>query len=331
MRRRIEDPALLREWHPAALATAVGAAPLRVTILNEPVVLFRTGDGVIRAFRDLCIHRGVPLSLGKVEGDELICAYHGWRYDSCGACVRIPALPKGQTIPSKARAEVYSCIERLGFIWVCLGEPREPEPAVLPDIIAREGLLSIRMGPYPVAASAPRVIENFLDVSHLMFVHEGLLGDSRYAEIGDYQVSAEPGGRLRSEEIIVFQPDSDGRGRQVTNRYIYEIMGPMSVKLEKRTEGTEEEFHLYLMVLPESETTCTAYMVQLRNYAKDVPDEVFIEFQNRLIEQDKRIVEEQKPELLPLDLQAELHLKCDRVSIAYRKYLSELGVTFGTE
>ncbi|MFC4776426.1 Rieske 2Fe-2S domain-containing protein [Paenibacillus sp. GCM10023252] len=325
--RTIQDPALSREWHPAAVAAEVQDKPLAVQLLGEKLVLFRTGSGV-KAFRDLCIHRGVPLSLGKVEKDHLVCAYHGWRYDADGACVCIPALPAGQAIPLKARTTTFYCMESLGFVWVALEEPHEKRPVIEP--LVDHSLLPIVMGPYPVEASAPRVVENFLDVSHLMFVHEGMLGDAGYAEINDYEVRMEDG-VLRSGEIRVYQPDPDGRGRGVTNSYIYEILSPMSVRLIKHTEGSDEQFHLFLMVLPETEHSCTAFMLQLRNYAEEVPDSVFIDFQNTLMAQDKLIVERQNPELLPLDLQAELHLKCDRVSIAYRRMLKELGVTFGTD
>lgn len=330
MKPRLKDPALSDRWHPVARSRDVGPEPVPVTVLNEPVVLFRSYRGV-HALRDLCVHRGVPLSLGKRDGDRLVCAYHGWQYDACGTCVRIPSLPPGQAIPLKARTESYFCLEREGLVWVCTGETPEPEPPLTALVERDRELLPILMGPYPVGASAPRVIENFLDVSHLMFVHEGLLGDSSHAEIGEYQVTEGEDGILRSDEIEVYQSDPDGRGLGVTNRYIYEIVGPTLVRLTKRTAGSEDVFRLFLMVNPESETSCTAFMLQLRNYAPDVPDRVFIDFQDRLLEQDKRIVERQKPELLPLDLQAELHLKCDRVSIAYRRYLKEAGATFGTE
>ncbi|WP_127492281.1 aromatic ring-hydroxylating dioxygenase subunit alpha [Paenibacillus glycanilyticus] len=322
-----KDPVLEHEWHPVAIAADVSDTPKQVIVLGEKVVIFRTKQGV-KAMKDLCIHRGVPLSLGRVDNDEIVCAYHGWRYDGEGQCVCIPALPKSQAIPLKAKTQTYLCQERYGFVWVCLGEPREDYPPLEGKI--EEGLLPIWMGPYPVQASAPRVIENFLDVSHLMFVHEGLLGDSEFAEINDYNVH-QVDGALVTDEIVVYQPDPDGRGIGVDNRYIYEIYTPCCVKLVKGSEGSDEIFHLFLIVLPETETTCTAFMLQLRNYAPDVPDQVFIDFQNTLLEQDKRIVEEQKPELLPLDLQAELHLKCDRVAIAYRRRLKELGVTIGTE
>ncbi|WP_211093559.1 aromatic ring-hydroxylating dioxygenase subunit alpha [Cohnella fermenti] len=327
MQKTIRDPALWNEWHPVALAEEIGTVPKGVCVLGEKIVLYRSSKG-ITAMRDLCIHRGVPLSLGRVQGDRIVCAYHGWEYDQSGACVCIPALPKHQAIPTKARTPTFACCESLGFVWVCLGEPSRPTP-IYEDFVPSE-LIPLRMGPYPVQASGPRVVENFLDVSHLMFVHEGLLGDREFPEIDDYTM-VEENGVFRSTEIAVYQPDPDGRGHGVTSRYTYEIFSPLGVRLTKTADGSDELFHLFLFVLPESETTCTAYMLQLRNYGQDIPDHVFVDFQNTLLAQDKLIVENQKPELLPLDLQAELHLKCDRVAIAYRRRLKELGVTFGTD
>ncbi|MBD0383354.1 aromatic ring-hydroxylating oxygenase subunit alpha [Paenibacillus sedimenti] len=320
------DTALLDEWHPVLLSSALTERPIAVRVLDEKVVVFRTAQGV-HAFKDLCIHRGVPLSLGKVAGDELVCAYHGWSYNSCGACTRIPSLPAGQAIPSKAKAIAYSCVEVHGLIWVCLGEPVSLLPVVSRHI--QDGFKEVFMGPYALEAAGPRIIENFLDVSHLMFVHEGLLGDSEFAEIADYHVH-EVDGVLRSDEIVVYQPDADGTGRGIHSRYVYEVFSPLCVAFTKRDDATDHIFRLFLMVLPETEKHSKAFMLKQRNYALDEADEVFVAFQDRLIEQDREMVENQKPELLPLDLQAELHLKCDRLSIAYRKRLRELGVTFGT-
>lgn len=65
-------------WHPVTYADAV-AAPHATMLLGEPLVLWRDTRGSVRAFRDVCVHRGTALSLGRVEGDETVCAYHGWR------------------------------------------------------------------------------------------------------------------------------------------------------------------------------------------------------------------------------------------------------------
>ncbi len=323
---RISDPILDHQWHPVVRSDELSDSPLSITLLGEKVVLFRTSNGV-KAMRDLCIHRGVPLSLGKVENDEIICPYHGWRYNESGVCTKIPALPKGMTIPPKACTPVFHSQEWLGIVWVCLGTPVSPVPEALPFL--DKGLTSILMGAYHIQASAPRVVENFLDVSHLMFVHEGLLGDSASPEIDDYRVT-EIDGVLVSDSIKVFQPNVDGRGRQVTNHYVYEIFGPMSVRIKLRTLGTDDILHLTLVVAPNTATSSTAFVIHQRNYDLNSPEAEFIKFQDLLIAQDKVIVENQKPELLPLDLQEELHLRCDRVAIAYRKKLRELGVTIGT-
>ncbi|SDO59436.1 vanillate O-demethylase monooxygenase subunit [Paenibacillus sp. yr247] len=322
----IHDMALLDEWHPVLLSSALTDRPVPVIVLGEKLAVFRTSHGV-HAFKDLCIHRGVPLSLGKVKGDELVCAYHGWSYNGCGTCTRIPSLPADRAIPPKAKAFVYACVEVYGFIWVCLGTPASPLPNISRYI--PEGFKEVFMGPYTLQAAGPRLIENFLDVSHLMFVHEGLLGDSNFTEIADYHV-VEEDGVLRSEEIIVYQPDPDGMGRGVHSRYVYEVFGPLTVAFTKRDRDTDHIFRLFLMVLPETEQQSKAFMLKQRNYAYEEPDEVFVQFQDLLIEQDREMVENQKPELLPLDLQAELHLRSDRLSIAYRKLLRDLGVTFGT-
>lgn len=323
----VTDPVLLHLWHPVLQSKDLTDRPVSATVLGERVVVFRTCAGA-RALKDLCIHRGVPLSLGKVRGDELVCAYHGWTYDGCGACTRIPSMPEGSAIPLKARTPAYACREAHGFVWVCVGNPPSEEPNVGMNGPG-EGFRQVLMGPYELEAAAPRVVENFLDISHLMYVHEGLLGDSEHAEISDYRVH-EDGGSLKTDEIEVYQPDPDGRGAGVVAAYTYEVYHPVSVSLSKRLDRSGDRFHLYLFVLPISEGRSAAFMVMERNYALDEPDEPFIAFQDKLLEQDRVIVESQKPELLPLDLQAELHLRCDRLAIAYRKLLRRSGVTFGT-
>lgn len=314
------------EWYPVMLSAELGAGPVSVHLLGQSLAVFRTSQGV-HAFKDLCIHRGVPLSLGKVENDRLVCAYHGWCYDGAGSCVKIPSLPEGRAIPDKAKAIAYACVEAAGIVWVCPGTPRLPVHSFLPYM--EEGYKQVLMGPYELAAAGPRIVENFLDVSHLMFVHEGLLGDSRYSEIPDYRVN-EQDGVLRSDEIVVFQPDADGRGTSMNSHYVYEVYGPFTAALVKRNPDNGETFHLFLMVQPLTEQSSRAFMLKARNYDLEAPDDAFIAFQNTLIEQDRVMVENQKPELLPLDLQAELHLACDRLSIAYRRQLKSWGVTFGT-
>lgn len=162
-----------------------------------------------------------------------------------------------------------------------------------------------------------------------MFVHEGLLGDRDFPEISDYHVH-QRNGQLISDEIEVYQPDPDGRGYGVQAKYTYKVFHPLCAGFTKKINDSDDFFHLFLMVLPVNEQKSTAFMIMERNYCLEDEEQVFTQFQDTLIEQDRLIVENQKPELLPLDLQSELHLISDRMSIAYRKMLKDCGMTFGT-
>src|SRR5439155_261733 len=88
----IEDPVLLNDWHPLAKSTDLGEASiLPARLLNEDLVLWRI-DGEVHVWQDLCVHRGTRLSLGSIDEEgRLVCAYHGWTYNSEGECVRFPA------------------------------------------------------------------------------------------------------------------------------------------------------------------------------------------------------------------------------------------------
>ena len=79
-------------WHPVGFAKGLADAPVHEDLLGEPLVLWRGQDGSPRAMSDLCVHRGTALSLGTVSDDQIVCAYHGWRYGADGRCMAIPQL-----------------------------------------------------------------------------------------------------------------------------------------------------------------------------------------------------------------------------------------------
>lgn len=325
-----QDQVLIRDWLAVAYARGITDRPVKVTLLGEAVVLFRTSEG-IKAFKDLCIHRGAPLSYGKMAGDCIVCPYHGWQFDKDGACVKIPQQPPEQTIPPKARAIVYPCREQYGIVWVNLSQdaPEANVPLPFYEEFADPAFRTVEAPPFLLRAAGPRVVENFLDAGHLAFVHEGLLGDSNFPEISDYRVHFRDN-RFVSDEIAIYA-DADGSGHYATLYYTYEILRPMTARLKKINYENQQILSILFTVLPQDEGHTTVFALVSRNYALDVPDVVFQDFQQKVIEQDAFIVENQKPELLPLDLQAELHLKADRVSIAYRKWLGELGITYGSD
>jgi phenylpropionate dioxygenase-like ring-hydroxylating dioxygenase large terminal subunit len=320
----LNDPVLNQEWFVVARSIDVPERkPVSARLLGRDVVLWRAQDGV-RAWHDLCIHRGAKLSLGSVANNCLVCPYHGWNYDSQGRCVRIPAHPH-MPPPLKARAGVYQAREQHGFIWASTGEPSHPPPPLAEA--DDEAFRKIVAGPYQFQAQGPRIIENFLDVAHLPVVHAGFLGDAAHAQIGDYAVETTPDG-IVARDIPIWQPDPDGGGHPAEVAYTYQVHRPLIASFRK--VQNDQQMLMALFVTPVDEHHSTAWALFAMNYGHDIPEEQLLAYQNHITAQDKPIVESQRPELLPLDLQAELHLRSDKTAIAYRRWLSELGMSYGT-
>jgi phenylpropionate dioxygenase-like ring-hydroxylating dioxygenase large terminal subunit len=315
----IHDPVLINEWHVVGRSADLGEGQLLAArVLGEDMVVWRL-NGQVMAWQDLCVHRGTRLSLGKVSGETLVCPYHGWSYNREGRCVRIPAHPD-QKPPEKARVKVYKALEGYGAIWVSVGEPQHHLPAYpeWDDPTYR----SVVSGPHPYRAQAPRAIENFLDMAHLPFVHAGYLGEPEHAEVNDYEAEVGPEG-IMARDIRMWQPDPDGSGIGATVSYNFRVLRPLMAYFGK------EKYAAILAVTPVDDSLSIGWIFPCVQGRSDAADADILAFQKLIVDQDVPIVESQRPELLPLDLQAELHLRSDRMAIAYRKWLKELGVTFG--
>ncbi|MFT5196573.1 MAG: phenylpropionate dioxygenase-like ring-hydroxylating dioxygenase large terminal subunit [Cellvibrionaceae bacterium] len=319
----IQDPVLVNDWHAVAeLKELETKNPLPVRLLGEDLVLWEK-DGAVLVWKDLCIHRGTKLSMGWIKDGCLVCPYHGWNYDESGQCVKIPAHPD-QVPPTKAKAKTYQAKVRYGLIWVTQGEPVHDIPVF--EEWEDDSYRNIPSGPYRFQAAGPRAIENFLDVAHFPFVHEGSLGDRDHPEIGDYEAVISDEG-VTAEGIEIWQPNPDGTGVGSTVTYTYKVLRPMVAYFEK-TKGPS--FAAMYAVCPIDEKHSKGWVLMSMNYGFDTPEKEIIDFQDLVTGEDIPVVESQRPELLPLDLQDELHLRSDRTAIAYRKYLKRLGLTFGT-
>ena len=328
---------LLSQWYAIAWSREVApGSTLARRAAGRDLVLWRATDasggaGELHCWLDLCVHRGAKLSLGAVQrhdrGNCLVCPYHGWKYAESGQCAAIPAHP-GLTPPAKARAQVFRVRERYGVIWVCLGDPGRDLPEF--PLAEEKDARVLLAGPYRFRALGPRLIENLLDVAHLGIVHAGLLGEPARSEIEDYEVEMGARGAASgpvAREIRIWQPDPDGTGKGAHVSYHYEVQGPLTAGFVK-THG-EQRFGILAQVMPVDHEWSEMRMIMAMNYGHEIPAEELIAFQDRVAEQDRAIVESQRPELLPLDLQAELHLRSDRMAIAYRKWLKEIGFTYG--
>jgi vanillate O-demethylase monooxygenase subunit len=316
-------PALREYWHPITWAEEVAEDKMfTFRLLDEEIVVCRPG-GTLVAFSDLCIHRGTPMSLGTVEGDKVVCCYHGWEYNTEGKCTRIPALPKDHPIPKKACLKMYQATERYGLVWVCMSDtPRAPMPDC--PFFEDPSYQQAFRNRWVWKASAARSTENFFDQAHFAFVHEGILGSRDKPEVSDATIE-------RDGEVLHFWVDVPAdKTHNVPYVRNYSVFRPFTIYQRKEVPGGGNEAYMNLCT-PNSANETTRFMMIVRNFNPEKDDNTMAieNFSNLVTEQDQVIVERQRPEEVPLDLSEELHLKGpDGIAIAYRRFLQELGVDF---
>ena len=318
--------ALAPYWYPVAFSHEIKDKPYAARLLDERVVVYRLCDGTVAAARDICYHRGVPLSLGHVEGDEIICRYHGLRYDRDGRCVCIPAHPGGAISP-RLQLDMYQACERYGLVWVRL---LDNGPLPLPAMLEWEDPEYLQVLPDAVLieAAAGRQVEGFLDVSHFAFVHKESFGEPDNPIVPDYRVTRTPHGFV-ADYISTVSNYAHGfkhlnpPGFQWHRRF--EVFHPFTAKLTVEFPGGGL-LHILNAASPVSARRTRLFVPICRNFDKDAPIEDTLEFNHRVFAEDIAIVEKQFPEDLPLDLHAEAHFPADRSSITYRKGLAALGL-----
>jgi phenylpropionate dioxygenase-like ring-hydroxylating dioxygenase large terminal subunit len=318
--------ALAPYWYPVAFAHEVGAKPFGVKLLDERVVLFRLSDGKVSAARDLCLHRGVPLSMGSIEGDNLICAYHGLRYDNEGRCVCIPAHP-GAPIPSKLQLQTYPVEERYGLVWIRLVDDGE-RPLPVFDEWNDPDYLQVLPNSVELDASAGRQVEGFLDVSHFAFVHVETFGEKTNPEVPSYPVKATANGFIADYISTVSNYPTHLKHLNPPDfqwRRLFEVFLPFTAKLSVFFPN-EGQLHILNAVCPVSARKSRVFVPLCRNFDKDAPLQDTLDFNHQVFQEDKEIVEQQYPEDLPIDLQDEVHIRADRSSITYRQKLGALGL-----
>jgi phenylpropionate dioxygenase-like ring-hydroxylating dioxygenase large terminal subunit len=316
-------------WHPLVASAQVQAAPLAVTLLGQRLVVWRDIKGTAHVWADQCPHRGAQLSLGRVVENRLECPYHGWQFEA-GQCVHVPAQPEWTPPPTHC-VSVFGMQERYGLIWTRL---ETPAALLAHDFPAFEweddaSLHKVLCGPYSVATSAPRLVENFLDMTHFGFVHEGWLGAREHTRMQAYDVVESKSGVL-AKDCLVVQPQAfSGAHGAVTVSYRYEVRAPYYCLLEKNASVHRNAIAMFLLPQDDEHSQCWFRMASTPDGSSDAE---LIAFQNTIFSQDKPIVESQFPKRLPIGLNPQFHEvsgPLDRIASAYRRYLKRSGVTVG--
>ena len=269
----------LNAWYVAAWDYDIKRALFPRTICGKKIVLYRTGEGRIAALEDACWHRLVPLSKGKLEGDQVVCGYHGLVFNANGRCT---FMPSQDTINPAACVRSFPVAEKYRFAWIWMGDPALADPAKIPDMHwlddpawAGEGRMT------PLACNYRLVVDNLMDLTHETFVHGSSIGNRAVAEAPFEVTHGE-----RTAQVTRWMLDIDpppfwafqlGRKGKVDRWQFINFEAPAAICLDvgvalagtgapqgDRSQGvTARVCHF---ITPETERTCFFFWVVRRNY-----------------------------------------------------------------
>ena len=320
-------------WYAVAFSHEITDKPTRLTVLGQQLVAFRQRrSGKVIVMSDLCVHRGGALSGGWVDDkDCIVCPYHGWEYDADGKAVRIPANQPGRPIPKKARVDSYPVVEKYHFVWTYLGDLPEAERPPIPDWDEHFNDPRLRpvFGEFRWNANYERVLENGVDIAHTPWVHGGAFGNRDRPEVEEY----EPVITDWSAEATTKQnpPKKNVRGiwKWVYRKEPKDILTtaswfmPNLIRLHVRLPLGD--MIIYDTNIPiDEQTTLTKFIAFRSFFTGKWADRDALRRTYRIFNQDQAVVEGQRPELLPVDLAGELHMRSDALSMAYRRRRQEL-------
>jgi vanillate O-demethylase monooxygenase subunit len=271
-----------RAWYVAGWSDEITEKPIARTILGQSVALFRVSTGEPVALSNRCTHRGLPLAMGTVNGDEIACGYHGFVFGLDGRCRRIPSQER---VPPGIAVRQYPVAERWDWVWIWMGDPAFPDYSLLPDTqelgLGGDPWLAVRGDDFHVRARYQLFNENLLDLTHLSFLHADSIGTPDLLEsqmtvdVVDRTVRVER--CTRSEQMSPFYARRLGIpiGR-IDRRHVTSFVAPTFhvVHVIAAKEGTGVgpapavlgEHKILHAITPETETTLHDFWALTRTY-----------------------------------------------------------------
>lgn len=322
----VSEIGFLRDhWYPVAEAAAV-SAPTSVRLFGEEYVLWPTGDGFSLA-DPFCPHRSAHLAGGWVDGDQLVCPYHGWRFGGDGRCTHIPQMDIDLPTPPRATLRTYPALVRYQMVWVCVGSPVTSEPPVWREAMDHpEWRFHVEFFErWKVAA--PRIIDNNLDASHVAYVHRSTFGDPDDAHLPPIALEPTAGGfvsRLHVEQKGVGQQNGAAVGDEV-RRFErvteIELLAPLVTRTRLYYGGAAHDYCFFGAATPvDDEHSLYMRLTALAGPEDEQPWASFTAFGHRVKEEDRVVLESTVPDF-PVDVTSEVHLRSDKVTLEYRRYL----------
>lgn len=331
-------------WYAAAYSDELpDGSPLAVTMLGDPVVLYRTPDGTPVAIEDRCVHRSLPLSAGRVCGHAIECGYHGMQFDGTGRCVRIPGQ---DAIPATARVRAYPVVERDGYIWVWMGVPANADPARITAFPTRTrpGWIETKLHAR-IECNYQLVIDNLLDLSHLSYVHASTVGSPELADFADVEAERIEGGVrvARWTRDVPPAPTYLQFGKYAGNvdRWqITEFYAPATLLIRNGSAlagtgapengpGTGEqpwEFIVCHAVTPESDRVTNYFWCVTHAFAADDPDEAaeFHRQSHQVIGEDMAVFAAQQEMLERMPDAPVMNIRYDAGPVMARRIMQDL-------
>jgi phenylpropionate dioxygenase-like ring-hydroxylating dioxygenase large terminal subunit len=276
-----------------------------LALAGERVVLFRDAGGALVGLIDRCPHRGVALSLGKIDRGIVQCPFHGWRFDGAGRNVHVPWNPDAKC--ANLGALSLPVRESGGFAWVYTGFAPTTEP------ILSETLADPRWNVHWT-----RAMENMLDSPHLPFVHKRSIGRGLAKLVGN-------GGRMD----VSWTPtnygaliDNQVEGRPSTARLDFRFPNAMELHIDP----PGRRFRMIAVCLPESATHTQMCIYTVRDFARSrLFDSLFRWSNRRIAAEDQAVLESSSPLSVPT-AGAEKSVRTDAPTLAFRKlYFEQLA------
>lgn len=330
-------PFVLDDWYVAAFADEVGPQLLARTLLGRGIVMFRTSEGRVVALQDRCPHRSMPLSAGELKDDQIVCAYHGMRFNTQGDCVHVPSQAN---CPRAMGVRTYVTLERGPLVWIWMGNEHDADESRLPpQPWLTSGAWETSKGYLYLKASYVRLHENLLDLTHLSFLHAKSFGTPDYAsaayetDIGDGHFAVMRNVIPTTLPPVWAKPTGiTGAGeaaRIVRSEFRSPAMHEVSVSFYNCTlpEDQRDTFRIRTAHLPTPETATTThyFVVHGRDFSQHdkamtqfMHDQLFVAFQEDVT---GLALQEEVLARTPADELYEFSVGTDGPSVAMRRYL----------
>lgn len=262
---------------------------------------------------------------------QQVTAWPGRTTQLLGADIAVFKTADGQIAVKDNAGKALAVTLRFGHVWACPGTPTQAL-FTIPEADHPDRRL-VDCGVVRVKCSPLRAVENFLDIAHFPFVHTDVLGAEPHTEVGRYEVQIrEETDEVWATKVHFYQPQAalSAAGGIVTE-YMYRVAAPTAAVLYKTCPTRPDEWDIItIFVQPLGEELCDVWP-WMALYDDVTPTASLIQFQQMIFLQDRSILENQIPRLLPLDPGMEIPTQADLTSIAYRRWLKRKGLTYGAQ